>query len=325
MLYILLALLALAILTLAVAWLAGGFSRRRLERYVPVGMLSRRYVVWLPIPRKQPGPVPVVLAFHGAGSTVEELEAHAALHTARSAGKFAIVYPEGYHGTWNAGGCCGDALLSDIDDVKFVRALLDDVGGVLGIDRRRIYVTGFCNGAMFCYYLACIMSDEIAAIAPVNGGMFVTECTPQRPVPIFHLHGLADEWVPYHSGEGLGDDVLPPAENGIAFWRTVNGLGSETRERMFGEHADCTIYSAGPGAAPIRVCLFSDVGHHWPGTPARAGLDPADAAALGPPLNRSEVNEAILGFLAGHALPEPQLRRIAIDPATVTRRPRLNA
>src|SRR5579862_2847672 len=221
--YLTLALSALAVLAFFVARMTGGRWHRRVVRYVAVGLLSRRYVAWLPIPRRQKAAVPVVFAFHGERNTLEQMEAQTALHTARAATNLAIVYPEGYHMTWNAGGCCGDAMQAAIDDVRYVRRILDDLESVIKIDRRRIYATGFANGAMLCYHLACTMPDEIAAIAPVGGGMFATACTPRRPVAIFHLHGDADEWAPYHgSGEG-GPRPLPPVEDGIAFWRGVNG------------------------------------------------------------------------------------------------------
>ena len=44
---------------------------------------------------------------------------------------------------WNAGGCCGDAMRSSIDDVGFTRALLDDLGHRAHFDRSRVYATGF--------------------------------------------------------------------------------------------------------------------------------------------------------------------------------------
>jgi polyhydroxybutyrate depolymerase len=318
--YSALALSAFAVAAFAAARISGGRWRRRIVRYVPVGLMSRRYVVWQPIPRRQKDPVPVVLAFHGGGRTLEQMETQAGLHETRSAVDFAIVYPEGYHKSWNAGRCCGDALQSSIDDIRFVRRILDDLESIIKIDRRRIYATGFANGAMLCYYLACNMSEEIAAIAPVGGGMFVAGCTPRRPVGIFHLHGGADEWSPYAGGEGLAPQLLPPVADGIAFWRGVNGLDAEARSSMFRGYGNCTVYSAGPKDAQIRICIIPGLGHYWPGggptaaTPAAArSADVATSRPTGPPLDRNDVNEAILGFFAGHALPERQVRRISLD------------
>ncbi len=318
--YFALGLSAFAGLAYAIARVAGILSPRRVVRYVPVGLISRRYVVWRPIPRRRKDPVPVVLGFHGGGGTLEQWEQHPALHTARTAADFVIVYPEGYHRTWNAGLCCGDALQANIDEVKFVRALLKDLASIIKIDRRRIYATGFSNGAMLCYYLACAMSEEIAAIAPVGGGMSVSACTPTRPVPIFHLHGLADEWAPYDSGQSIASPQMPPVADGIAFWRAVNDAGDEARERMFGGHAECTTYSGGPSDAQIRVCLIPGLGHHWPGgdqTP-RTGVDARRFGPRGPAIDRNTVNDAILTFLAGYSVPESRLRRVSIGPGAAS-------
>ena len=58
---------------------------------------------------------------------------------------FVVVYPNGSGLlrarllTWNAGGCCGYAMRADVDDVGFVRALLDDLAARVAFDRRRVY------------------------------------------------------------------------------------------------------------------------------------------------------------------------------------------
>ena len=47
------------------------------------------------------------------------------------AANFLVVYPDGTGGvgehfhTWNSGNCCAYALRNDVDDVAFLRALLD--------------------------------------------------------------------------------------------------------------------------------------------------------------------------------------------------------
>jgi polyhydroxybutyrate depolymerase len=318
-----LALLSLGVLALLITWTTGGRFRRRTARYVPIGLTSRRYIVWFPIPRKPEASVPVVLAFHGGGCTLEQFEEHAALHAARAASNFAIVYPEGYHMTWNAGRCCGDALQSNIDDVKFIRSILDDLESILKIDRRRIYATGFSNGAMLCYYLACNLSEEIAAIAPVGGNMFVSECGPKRPLPIFHLHGLADEWAPYEGGQSIASHVLPSVAEGLAFWRRVNGSDVETRQSMFGGCADCSVYSGGPEEAQVRICVIPSLGHHWPGgvITARSRPEAAMYGPAGPALDLNQVNDAILNFLGKYSLPQGRLRRVSIGSDTVLSAP----
>ena len=79
---------------------------------------------------------------------------------------FIAVYPNGTGRgrflVWNAGTCCGRAPLQGIDDVGFVRAMIDDLAKRTPIDRTRIYATGLSNGAMMTYRIAAEAPDLVA-------------------------------------------------------------------------------------------------------------------------------------------------------------------
>jgi polyhydroxybutyrate depolymerase len=300
------------------AWSAGVFRPRRVERQVMIDQLDRRYIVWLPVSSRGKGPFPVVLAFHGGYGMAEGLEERAALHTAPEADGYVIVYPEGYQRSWNAGACCGPAMRNNIDEVKFVHAILDDLESLVSIDRRRIYATGFSNGAMLCYFLACTMSDEIAAIAPVAGAMqrpLSDEWRPNRPVPVFHLHGISDRWSPYDGGPSLAAaaPIQPPVEQGIGFWRRVDDAWTEEREEFLGSDAECTVYSGAD--AKVRLCRIAGLGHHWPGTTITGKYKEIAHlfGPLGPAFVRDDVNSAILNFLGAYALPQAHFTRVQVS------------
>ena len=301
-------LLALAILT---AWLVFR-PARRVVRYVPVGLMGRRYVVWRPVPRKQRQPIPVVFAFHAEGTTVEHFEIQAKLHMARAAARFVIVYPEGYHGSWNAGRCCGDAARSGIDEISFLNAMLDDLGAHVEIDRRRVFVTGYANGAMLCYFFACNISEQIAAIAPVDGGMAADNCSPKRAVPVFHFEGVARhlDWN--------ADAVLPLEQRSttadtIGFWCKTNGLCRAREVPMFGGLADCLIYSGDKRDVEVRMCAIRLEPDGLTSGAASAGGPDPESEGSRPAILRALVNDAILEFFADKALPEGQPHRIRLD------------
>ncbi len=105
--------------------------------------------------------------------------------------KFIVVYPEALNNlNWDLGGT------SDID---FVRAIIEQMASAHDIDENRVYASGFSMGGMFSYTLACKIPDVIAAIAPGNGYPLGGQsgCVTTRSVPIFHMHGTADDFVPY--------------------------------------------------------------------------------------------------------------------------------
>src|SRR5581483_1221143 len=137
---------------------------------------------------------PVVLAFHGGGSNAMQMADFCGLNAKADGAGFIVAYPEGSgrlarDHTWNGGNCCGYAMEQKVDDVGFVRVLLDDLAWRARIDTKRVYATGMSNGAVMAYRLASELADRIAAIAPVAGPMGTATCKPSRPVSVMHFHG----------------------------------------------------------------------------------------------------------------------------------------
>ena len=71
--------------------------------------------------------------------------------------------------TWNADNCCGYAHRQNVDDVGFISALIEELVADYQVDPSRVSVTGFSNGAMMTFRLACELSGKIAAAAPYAG------------------------------------------------------------------------------------------------------------------------------------------------------------
>jgi polyhydroxybutyrate depolymerase len=73
------------------------------------------------------------------------------------------------------------------------------------VDAKRIYACGKSNGGGFTALLACRpdTSSLIAAFAPVapalyQGTFAFHNCTPSRPTPMLHAHGVEDVVTPFH-------------------------------------------------------------------------------------------------------------------------------
>ena len=152
-------------------------------------------------------PLPLVVDLHGysEGATIHLMMS--------SLGKFGdekgfiTVTPQGQGAVarW-------DTALKGSADAAFIKAMITDVKKQVCVDTRRVYVAGLSNGAFMASALACVLSKQIAAIAPVAGVQAPKGCRQARAVPVVAFHGTADGFVGYDGGLGERARRLPAAD-----------------------------------------------------------------------------------------------------------------
>jgi polyhydroxybutyrate depolymerase len=237
--------------------------------------MDRRFLIYVPSSYSAERPLPLVLVFHGGAGTAARIAAKTGIHDLAREEEFITVYPQGTGSglggcNWNAGGDppSGWAERHGIDDIGFVRQLIAQMSNLYAIDRKRIYAAGLSMGGMLAYYLACNMSDTIAAVGIVAGTMTASRCKPRNPVAIMHIHGTADENVPLNGGRGARTArraSWPPVSRGLAHWRGYNGCETTPRLVRQNGHVKCWQYDAPASRADVRLCLIDGGGHGWPG------------------------------------------------------------
>jgi polyhydroxybutyrate depolymerase len=164
--------------------------------------------------------------------------------------------------------------------VHFISKLIQKLTANYKINTKRIYVTGMSNGAMMTYRLACELSQQIAAIAPVSGTLLTEQpCTPTRMVPVLHIHSAIDTKVPYAGGYGLANYYFPSVDSTLRVWAAINGCSATPQVITNAALYTQTQYMNCSSNNTVQLFLTNDGGHSWPGgLPARPGADAPSAA-----------------------------------------------
>ncbi len=255
------------------------------------GGMERSFVVRAPVNRASDTQrVPLVIVLHGGGGNAANVEQMTGFtEKARQEG-FIVAYPEGTGRlqrallTWNAGHCCGYAMQQRVDDVGFIRALIDELVRTYPVDPSRIYATGMSNGGMMAHRLGIELSDRLAAIAPVVATVFGDEKKPAQPVSALMINGMLDRNVPHQGGPPGGrganawdDSPTRPALEQAKFWASVNGCKEHPLEDADDRRTRWSY--ACPSGRAVELVLLNDNGHAWPGGQrgSRRGDEPSSA------------------------------------------------
>ena len=172
-------------------------------------------------------------------------------------------------------------------DLTFVGDLLTHVEQTLCVDQRRIFVTGYSDGAFMTSAVACQFADRVAAVGMVAGIQNIPGCHPARRVPAVAFHGTADPYVPYlggygkaalnlpaanGSGETLGQELKgtklprpPSIPSNTAAWAKRNGCHSTPTLTTAATGVTLIRYSC-PAGATVELYRISGGGHAWPGS-----------------------------------------------------------
>jgi polyhydroxybutyrate depolymerase len=248
---------------------------------VPAGGRERQFLLYVPKDLPRDTAVPLLFVYHGGGGEAKGTMNLSQFNPIADQGRFIAVYPEGIGKGWNDGRSTAVSLAhrENVDDVAFFDAMLARVAEEHAIDRRRVFVTGISNGGMFAHYLAAQRSQQIAAIAPIVGGIaepFDREFKPTHPVSVLMIQGTEDPLVPFAGGEvalpdGKDRGSIIGTEAAAALWRVANRIDGQPITRMLpdrdptdGCRVESTVWSSGPGGVEVWLHRVEGGGHTWP-------------------------------------------------------------
>ena len=270
----------------------------------------RHFRLYVPTALRVGEAAPLLIALHGGLGTSEQFAVNSGFDELAEANGFIVVYPDGIRAapdrpglqTWNGGYCCGPAARQDVDDVGYVRFLIDLLEERLNVDAARIFAAGHSNGAIMAYRLACELSDRIVAIGVQAGSIGIDDCRPKESVSVLHIHGLADTNHPIDGGVGTGVSGVDFRSGRVAV-RTLaelDGCDGEPLVDLVESKPDLEVstWSNCASGAVVRLITVEGASHAWMGH--RAASEGA-AALVGEPYEDFDSSRAIWSFLNQHA------------------------
>lgn len=279
-------------------------------RNLEVGGMDRFYEMHVPKSYDPAKATPLVLVLHGGGSYPAAVRYESGMDMTADANGFIAVYPAGTGERtkdrlllWNDGREKKDGSRLQVDDVAYIRTVIDDVKKLFHVDQNRIYACGYSNGAQMTYVLAQKMSDRIAAIAAVAGQRPPDQNNPPppRPISVMQFSGKQDQIGPYAGGEpnfeaAFKTRLLPVAQT-VRAWAAHDGITGEPAERKVGNAIE-TRYGPGRDGTEVVLWTLEDGGHTWPG----GNVLPAVAEQLGPINHDVKAADLMWAFFSKHPL-----------------------
>lgn len=239
------------------------------EGSLQVGNLTRLYDLHVPSTYTPEEPLPLVIAFHGAGGDGKAMEQFTGLSQLAEQEKFIVVYPDAIAQHWDARRRVQPEVNNDIG---FISALIDELGQQYSLDRDRIYATGFSNGGMFAHRVACELSDKITASAAVAATMpenLSRTCQPTQPISMLMMHGTDDPVVPY----GPPGRALLSLEDTVKFWSSHNRCSPDVAKESLPTTPSVRldVYQQCMNETTVMLYTIEGGEHTWPKSQAEAG------------------------------------------------------
>jgi polyhydroxybutyrate depolymerase len=202
----------------------------------------REYIIELPEPYDPAVAYPLVIAYHGNNSRMDNAYGQ---QLGRAFEFQAVVaYPQGLPGEgldaiWR--------LQAESIDVDFFDALVDHIGERACIDRTRIHTWGYSRGGYFANLIACVRGDIVRGSSAAAAGMPLETEDCVGPVSHFFVRGMDDE-------------VVPEIEPRLALqaWLALDGCSEQWTPAY---HPDCKLYDDCSSDASVVYCEVPGVGH----------------------------------------------------------------
>ena len=230
---------------------------------------------------------PLLIDLHGYTGTGLRQENYTKLAAAAEKRRVIYAAPNGLQDSegsqfWNASTACCNFDNNSVDDVAYIKKIIDQISSKASVDSKRIYIFGHSNGHFMSYRFACEYPNTVAAIAGLAGAMDIDtdSCKAKVPVNVLHIHGTSDETINYGGGS-IFQRPFTGAVESVNRWAQINKCAPAP---MTGQAFDLVTTIDGLETIPTRYsCPKSSVelwsitgGVHVPRLDSNFGLSVLD-------------------------------------------------
>lgn len=185
----------------------------------------RSFRTYVPASYNPAQPATLIVVLHGLGGSMDDAAGIGITAIADTA-NIILLSPQALdfnsplgiiQAAWNSGieinipGLGLIAVNGNINDVGFIKAMMDTTIADYSINADRVYACGASMGGFMTQRLACEAPDRFAAIASVMGtyALALPTCNPGKMMPVAHFHGTNDEVVSWNGDLLVGTSAFP--------------------------------------------------------------------------------------------------------------------
>jgi len=277
--------------------------------------LTRRYWLYLPSSYKQGVKFPLLIMLHGGGGTGKGAMTETDWTATAEKQGFIVAFPDAVPRdpgkpssfrnnaqAWNDGSGRFPSQKS-VDDVAFLKLMVEQISSKYGVDNSRVFITGFSNGASMAFRAAAELSSIFAAAAPVAGALWFDSVKLEKPVSLLYITGTGDSLNPMQGGtpalaggkamRGATSKPKPPVSEHIEKWKKALGIDGEGSVTVNQNGVKAVSYRNDKGE--ILFYTLQGHGHIWPG-----GRSILPESMVGKDTSAIKANEVIWDFFTRH-------------------------
>ncbi len=262
------------------------YSQRRFDWKIKVDNELRDVIIVQPSHPAPPGGYPVVFMLHGTSGDGEKFYNISGWKELGEEENFITVFPsslswcfvedgiEKHNTKWVNGDLlsipCSGKPQDYVDDVKFLKRIVQLIQDTLQMNSKMIFASGFSNGSVMIHKLAMDAGDVFAAVAGCSGILMeLDSTTPLNRIPTWSIVGSLDDRfikAPYTELPFGGDSILGYLNVTINRMLVCQGLTptysksetSITKTYLFNES------QPGSTGKPYLFSLIKDMTHEYP-------------------------------------------------------------